>query len=268
MSSFATPHFAEMRSPPLRLTGCALALLLSDCLGGQTGGEYGGMGGSGVTSAVDDNQCQARIEALPFEAPSAIGVSGANALLAFGGTHSATLSWNANTEPVGYGPERGASTIELTVASASSPIRSVRYLDGALAEPSQAGAGGSSPVDAAVPSGCPADRIEIDVAVQLITGGGALSEFFPATLEVYSESNARLSQPLALDTLTGTFAVSVPAAYSTRNIRVDASFVDGAFRGQLFGELQGPSSSPDLEGRKVPPLIIQYAQWPANTGAN
>jgi hypothetical protein len=262
VTRFATPLLAETRSPPLRATGCALALLLSDCLGGQTGGEHDGMGGRGVT-AGSDQQCQARIEALPFEAPSVIGLSGADALAAFGGAHTASLSWNETTEPLTYGPEQGASTIELTLVSASSPVRSVRYERQTPIGP--AGTGASTAADAAEPSGCAPDHLELDVAIQLTTGGGALSEAFDATLQVYSATNAQLSKQLDLLSLTGTFAVSVPEGYSTRELRVQASFADAVFSGQLSGELQGPEGS-GLEERKASIQIIQYAQWPANSG--
>ena len=114
--------------------------------------------------------------------------------------------------------------------------------------------------DLAAPD-CLPDRVEIDVVVRLNTGGGALAEEFDGILVANSPTVAQLVKELPLDTLSGTFAVSVPEGYSTRSLKVDASLQADSFHGALWGQVDVPQ--PISRDTKSGPLEIQYAQWPA-----
>jgi hypothetical protein len=233
-----------------------LGLLLTGCFGGQTGGEVVGAGGAQV---VRDHEvsaplmCVDQVEALAFDEPSGLSFTGADVLAFAGGTHTASLLWSPNSAPATYGPEQGESSIEMTVLYTGGQVR---FVHSESTTPPNAG----QATDLLAP-GCQPDRLEVDVVVRLSTSGDALAEEFAATLRANSPTVAQLLHELPLDTLSGTFAVSVPPGYSTRSLKVDASLQADSFHGLLWGQVDVPP--PSREDPKSGPLDIRYAQWPA-----
>jgi hypothetical protein len=237
-----TPHGSAMSRYCAVLFGCSA---LAGCFGGQTGGELTGNGGrSGVPTS--DAACTPQIRMLGVDEISPLGFAASDVLAYAEGTRSASLFWNANTAPLGYGPESGQSRIELSLEYRGGAVRSRQF--------TQMGAGGAAPT-----LGCMPDRLEIEVEAVLLTAGGALAESFPTSLTAMSPMSAQLTQSLRLETLNGSFMLSVPDGFVVDQLGIDATLAGPSFRGSLWTQVT--MSGPKEETRGA--TAITFATWPS-----
>lgn len=243
---------------PTRTLPWAIALsgaLLGGCLGGQTGGE--------ITRESPDEPnpperpptfpgeagCRDHFENIALADASRLGFSGADVLASALGTHRSTLTWNDKPSVVSFGPEHGASSVELTIEYHDGNVRFV------TSDFVPSSSGGPEPA-----LGCSPDRLEVDVLVRLHTAGGALAEEFGASLVATMPNRATLSRELALDSLSGSFFVQTPASYHARALAVTADLDSNGFKGTLAGSVeQRVGTGPD---GAVSNLFVTYASWP------
>jgi len=250
-----------MRAPKLRTlallaSGPACAFLLTGCMGGQTGGEFDGDGEgpphvpgepAGHGGCVDTKTAVALFDS------ARLGFSAADVLEYTARTHASSLAWSTpSIVPVRFGPETGVSSIEMTIEHAGGEARFVE------SEPAPPPEGGTSSGAAVV---CGPDRLEIDVAVRLTSGGGALSEAFAGVLVASVPGRAELSHDFPIDRLSGSFFVELPASYSAPKLHVNALLEPRSFRGNIWGVVEQRVGS-GSDG-SVGATHVIYAAWPA-----
>lgn len=229
----------------------SVGVFLAGCLGGQTGGEINGEGGTGAPrppAGPVQEDCTDERTVVALADASRLGFSGADVLALALGTHRAALHWSPPPHVVPFGPELGESAIEM----------SIEYHDGAvrLVKTKMSSAAGQE-----VPAlGCQPDRLEVDVVVRVTTAGGALDEQFTTALVASAPGHASLSAVLAVESLAGSFFVDPPAQYRARTMSVKAEFSAASFTGSLLGVVEQQSGSgPDSS---VSAIFTEYARWP------
>lgn len=230
--------------------GALGALLCPSCFGGQTGGEVN----EPVPAA--GLQCEDVVHELGFDEPTSLGASPAELLAPVLGESNSPLLWSDSTAPVAIGPERGESSVVLTI----------EYRGGRIAwrdsEPKNAG---GPPADGATPAAFPVclDRLEVDVVAQLATAGGALDETFPVTLHMSSAMRVSLFQSLEVAALSGSLSVSAPAGSSAPQLLVYADWDEVGFHGTLDGQVQlTRKDETNTSSGSVGTMSITYAVWP------
>jgi hypothetical protein len=220
--------------------------------GGQTGGEFPAPGLG----------CNHEYEALTLDAPTPLGATAATVLAPVLGTHTAPLLWRADTGSVTVGPEQGLSQVELIVSYEGGRVA------WAFVPPGDAGAAtgvaGGAPATA---FGCPLDRLEVEVTVQLRTGQGALDERFVATLGAIAADNAQLFTRLPLDALQGSLFVTGPAGATALALQVSVAWDVVGFHGTLLGEVEYREPNSGNADSTVGFGFVPYADWPPPTGA-
>jgi hypothetical protein len=159
--------------------------------------------------------------------------------------YTTSLLW-ASPDEVAFGPESGRRALEIQVSYHGGPIVFVH------SRPRSDG------LD--VLRSCP-DRMRIAVTVRLRTENGALDETFDASLETASNHLAKLTQPLDLEALSGTFEITPPEGRVVQ-LGLAATFSPLGTTGQLtsFVEVRhgsGPNAA--VSGR-----MVRYATWPAD----
>jgi hypothetical protein len=228
-----------------------IAGLLACCLGtgcssgGQTGGEFPAPGLG----------CNHEYEALTLDAPTPLGATAASVLAPVLGTHAAPLLWRADTGSVTVGPEQGLSQVELTASYDGGRIA------WAFVPPADAGAAPGTTF------GCPLDRLEVDVTVQLRTSQGALDERFVATLGAIAADNAQLFTRLPLDSLRGSLFVTGPAGATALALQVSVAWDVVGFHGTLVGEVEYREPNGGNADSTVGFGFVPYADWPPPTSA-
>ncbi len=229
------------------LTLAALIATLG-CAGGQSGGELGG-DGEGTT---DGGSCEETAKPLALDEASAIGVT-AEQILAFAeGTHEATLtylpdSWSATA--VALTPEGESTTVTVVIEAQGTAA----FID---SEPVERRADGGPMIAMDLGTPCQ-DYVAIDVSVRLTTADGALDETLDGKLVAYGESQAKLSLPLELDALGGSFAVEVlePEGGETVQTSVDVTFGTGVFVGDFGGVIEL------IDGDATQAGLVTYGSW-------
>jgi hypothetical protein len=231
---FQPPHW------PL-ISGLALSFAVLACEGGQTGGED-------INGFPADSPCQERVQVIALGDARPLGFSGAEVLAALPGPHTAPLHWNASTQPLTLSPEQGESRIELGIDYAGGRVFWLR--------PPASSDGGAPPSAL----GCPGERLEIEVLVELKSAGGALDERFATRLRASSPQSAQLVHSLPLAGLSGALVVTAPPGVSATLLSMNAWLDEQGFRGALSGPVTEESSqSPgSVSGR-----VITFAEWPA-----
>jgi hypothetical protein len=225
-----------------RVFGLALSFVALACEGGQTGGEDTGNG------FPADSPCNERVQAIALDDARPLGFSGAEVLASLPGPHTAALYWNASTQPLTLSPEQGESRIELSIEYTGGRVLWLR--------PPASSDGGA----ASSGLGCPGERLEIEVLVELKSAGGALDERFATRLRASGPQSAQLDHSLPLAGLSGALVVTAPPGISATLLSVNAWLDEQGFRGALSGSVTEESSqSPGSASGRV----ITYAEWPA-----
>jgi hypothetical protein len=220
-----------------------LSVALSGCLGGQTGTEEIGKGGTtdhpGEASSA---ACDANVTPLAPGQASPLGFTADSVLPAISGTRAATLRWNEPPPELEFGPERGQSSVELGVVASSVGARFVHWTPRALGPDV---------------GGCAPDEVQLGAQISFVTAGGAFAERFPAVLHVTQSGAARLSLSLSLSTLSGAFNVSHAPNVATKTVVLDAEITPTSTSGTLRGQLEQTS------GSTASVRFFSYACWPA-----
>ena len=220
-------------------------LLLSSCLGGQTGTEQNN-GDDVLTPGEGGAPCDDVKERVELD-DAELGFS-ANEVLAFVvGEHTTELAWRPATADASFGPESGTGglTLEISASGAVYRVHSV---------PRSSGTSGGS----VSTIGCPGPRLEVDVTLRLMSAGGALDEHLPAVLSATEAHFARLRASVALEDLGGSFAVSAAPGVTTKALEVQAIFSAEGHAGALTGSVEASMGASSRQG------TIEYARWPAD----
>ncbi|HTV19508.1 MAG TPA: hypothetical protein VMG12_12570 [Polyangiaceae bacterium] len=234
-------------------TGCGSADNVQVYPGGQTGGEQ--------PQPSTGGGCEAQYTELALDEVAPFGATAASVLEPVLGTHTAPLLWSSNTGNVSIGPEQGLSDVELGVS----------YQGGRIAWAHFVPREGDGSTGAVTALGCAADQLEVELDVQLRTGGGALAEHFVTTLAATTPDNAQIAPRLTLDALAGSFFVTAPRGTSVAAIRVTSNWDVFGFRGTVDGEVTMMSGDPNAAGGGTVGFgYVPFAAWPppGNTGTS
>lgn len=168
--------------------------------------------------------CEDVATALAMDEVSPLGFSGADVLAFAAGTKDETLVY----------ARRGVDDTPLTLELGS--VDGARFVQSTAVYPDEGG------VQADIGVVCD-DRVEVDVAVELITADGAFDEAWQGALVAISGDAASTRHELDPDALGGTYDMDVDidvADYDARSlwveIQLDAIGTSGAIRGQVSGE--------------------------------
>lgn len=226
---------------------------MAGCMGGQTGGEI--LDEEPTVPPVRDDAsgdyagCKERPTPIALADSSRLGFSGADVLEATLGTHRATLRWNANTGVIGFGPEHGDSSIDVTIQYVNGEVRFV--------EPTpMAGAGGF--VEPAVH--CRPNHLAVDVLVRIETAGGALAEEFTAALIATTPSHVELTRRIPVSDLQGAFYVTAPPGHVVGPLDIKVYFDANRVSGTLSGSAEQQVGR-DPQG-SVGITFVPFATWP------
>lgn len=214
-----------------------LPTALGACLGGQTGTEESGK------PATDSGApaCVPQISTLAAAETSPLGFTPDSVLAAVTGSRSSLLSWSEPSAELGFGPEQGVGSVELSVDATSEGARFVHWAPRALG---------------ADVGGCAPDEVQLDAQISFATGGGAFAERFPAVLHVTQPDAARITLSLPLATLSGTFSVSPAPGFRTSTVVLDAEITAQGTSGTLRGQLE------QTLGSVASVRFLTYACWP------
>ena len=203
-----------------------------------------------------DAGCEETVTVLAgVDAMSALGFSAAEVLTNAEGEHIGPMEWGTGLADgpivVSFGPESGVGQLTVGVAYQGGEVRHIASTPKGGLE----GDGGAF-------AQCN-DRLEVDVAVTVNSGGGAFAESFTAPLRATSRGIARIVHDLELADIQGSFAVTKlePADAEIGPIALDIG-ISGA---GVFG---GASTMVQLvDGDAALAGGLSIASWPSASPA-
>jgi len=238
---------------------CTQALLTAGCgvepaidpLATDTGNPYGDSDdGEGVTSGGCD-QLETPVE---LAAATPLGFDAQSIADLVAGEQQHALRWLADTG-FEYGPESGTSTITVRVE----PLGTARLIDR-----SPATSVGGQEIGLAEVDGC-RDSLELDVRLQLETGGGALSESLETTVEAFASDFALAAASFELDELLGSFEAALNAPADGEITRATLSAQIGFSQYGSVGALNLSTEIRTAGGAVGQSAGSPLAQFPADT---
>lgn len=250
-----------MRRRPWHFVAVVLASLPSACAGTSTGNPVKPPNEIPTNEGGGD-ACDQTITMLSdLNAASPLGFSAADVLALAQANAETTIEWSSRGG-VTFGPESGTGTLTVDVEPRDTPARFVDR------RPKSSGGRGEGPEtleDAPAIGTVCADTVEIDVRVQLESGGGALDEQFDAVLRAKGPNVARMYVSRKAAELTGNLEASLPndPKSTLESVQFDIAFSELGPSGSLgLGFVQPASSdSNTASATNVPPI----AHWPAGT---
>jgi hypothetical protein len=180
---------------------------------------------------------------------SPLGFAAADVLGFAAGEHESPLFWreqNADSM-VEVGPESGESTLSITISHEGGEIRYVDY------EPAEGG------FELDEGPGC-ADQLEIDVMVQIGSGGGALAENIPVTLTAAHPLLAHFDAAIEPEDIAGSMSVtSLDPQFDVGAIDFDVGVSSYGLSGSITGMVSAEMGDTAVAG------FVDYAAFPSAT---
>lgn len=173
----------------------------------------------------DGPHCEDTVTDLALDAASPLGFSGAEVQALGEGTHAATFTWYDDT----------VSDLTLVVTGAGA---AARYVDSEAVYPDH---GGATPAIGIV---CD-DRVEVDVAIDFDTSGGAFAETWDTVLSATTLDAATWHVDLDPAAIAGTFDFDARLAETGEDYDDSSLWASGSFdaaglsSGQVMGQMSG-----------------------------
>lgn len=200
---------------------------------------------------ASENGCVEKATVLAgVDVQSALGFAAADVLAVAEGSHEGPMAWGAGLlegpVQVQFGPESGQGALTVGVKYEGGEVRFIT----------------STPKDSEGFEGPYAecgDRLEVDVAVTVDSGGGAFAESFTAPLRATSRGIGRISRSLGLADVAGSFAVTKLEPQNAEVGPIELTI--GISESGIFGSASTMVEMSD--GEVVSAGFIDVARWPA-----
>lgn len=180
---------------------------------------------------------------------SPLGFAAADVLGFAAGEHESPLFWReqGSDSMVEVGPESGESTLSVTISHEGGEIRYVDY------EPAEGEGGFEEGFDCA-------DQLEIDVMVQIGSGGGALAESIPVTLTAAHPLLAHFAAAIEPEDIAGSMSVtSTDPQFDVGAIDFDVGVSSYGLSGSITGMVSAEMGDTAVAG------FVDYAVFPSET---
>jgi len=241
----------------LRKTLAVLMGLAPACAGTSTGNPH--PFDPNEPGEVSGGNCEREVEPLSgLDATTALGFTAADMLALAAESGEIAIGWRETGADLTYGPESGEGTLEIAVTPKGTAPRFVDQ------RPRTSTSGGPEPAlgeIGTIGTICP-DLLELDVSVQLKSGGGALDERFDGVLRSTSGRVARVYKQLDASALRGSFEAELRSLKDAewKSVQLDLSFsAFGAAGSMMLGFAQPASAGPTAAATQTPAIV----QWPA-----
>lgn len=199
---------------------------------------------------TNDSACVGTPTALAsLDEVSPLGFAAADVLGFAAGEHQSPLFWReqGSDSMVEVGPESGESTLSVTISHEGGEIRYVDY------EPAEGEGGFAEGFDCA-------DQLEIDVMVEIGSGGGALAESIPVTLTAAHPLLAHFTAAIEPEDIAGSMSVtSTDPQFDVGAIDFDVGVSSYGLSGSITGMVTAEMGDTAVAG------FVDYAVFPSAT---
>lgn len=179
--------------------------------------------------------CEETVTVLgSLEEATALGFTAGEVLAQGEGTFESPIVWAPPGEVVTVGPEQGEGQLTLTVAYAGGELRHV-----ASTPKENVDDGGNEGGPAIADGELCKSRVEVDVQLTLVTGGGALNDTVEAVLSSADPRHVAIAAELDPEALGGSLSVtSNQAGFTLTRIAVEGGMAAGTSYGSIGAQVE------------------------------